>query len=301
MAERLEEQIVRLKRERRAVILAHNYQVPEVQDVADYTGDSLELSRKAAATDAEVIVFCGVHFMAETAKVLSPGKVVLLPDVRSGCPMADMITAQQLEEEKAKYPGVQVVCYVNSSATVKASSDICCTSANAVQVVSSLDRNRPILFVPDQYLGTHAMRKSGRELILWPGYCPVHMTITVDDVNRQRALYPEARVLVHPECRPEVIDAADEALSTSGMLRYAEGYRGKTLIIGTETGILHPLRKRNPAVAYVAASERSICPDMKQITLPKVLRSLQDLKPQIDLPKNICERALKAVERMLAV
>ena len=299
MSKALVQQIGKLKEQLNAIILAHNYQRAEVQDIADYTGDSLELSRKAAATDAEVIVFCGVHFMAETAKILSPEKTVLLPDEEAGCPMADMITSDQLEQEKAKYDGVQVVCYVNSSAAVKAQSDICCTSANAVQVVQAMDRERPILFVPDQYLGHYAMRKTKREMHLWPGYCPTHMRIGVEDVNRQRANYPEAKVVVHPECRPEVIDAADEALSTGGIIRYAGSYHGSTLIVGTETGILHRLEKENPAVEYVPVTERGLCPNMKRITLDKILWSIQEMEPEIEVPEDIRRRALAAVERML--
>ena len=299
MSKSLPEQIAKLKKKLNAIILAHNYQRPEVQDIADYTGDSLELSRKAAGTDAEVIVFCGVHFMAETAKILSPQKTVLLPDEEAGCPMADMITADQLKQEKAKYPGVQVVCYVNSSAAVKAESDICCTSANAVQVVEAMDRERPVLFVPDQYLGHYVMRKTGREMHLWPGYCPTHMKIGVDDVNRQRARYPGAKVLVHPECRPDVIDAADEALSTGGIIRYAQSYQGSTLIVGTETGILHRLRKENPAVEYVPVNARGVCPNMKCITLEKVLWSMEEMEANIEIPEEVRQQALAAVERML--
>jgi quinolinate synthase len=297
----LVEEIGRLRRERKALVIAHNYQPAEIQDIADFTGDSLELSRKAATTDADVLVFCGVHFMAETAKILSPEKTVLLPDEEAGCPMADMITAAQLEAEKAKYPGVQVVCYVNSTAAVKAGSDICCTSANAVQVVQTLDAARPILFVPDQYLGHFTMRKTGRQLNLWPGYCPTHMTITVADITRQRERYPGAKVLVHPECRPDVIDAADEALSTGGIIRYARTYRGKTLLIGTETGILHPLRKVNPAADYVPITERSVCPNMKRMTVEKVLWALEKMEPRIQIPEETRERARTAVDRMLAL
>ena len=301
MSKDLVEQIAKIREDLNAIILAHNYQRGEVQDIADYTGDSLELSRKAAGTDAEVLVFCGVHFMAETAKILSPEKTVLLPDEEAGCPMADMITSDQLGHEKAKYAGVQVVCYVNSSADVKAGSDICCTSANAVQVVQAMDEDRPILFVPDQYLGHYAMRKTGREMHLWPGYCPTHMKIGVEDISRQRTRYPEAKVVVHPECRPEVIDAADEALSTGGIIRYALSYQGNTLIVGTETGILHRLQKENPAVEYVAVTERGVCPNMKRITLEKVLWSMQEMEPRIEIPERIRQRALKAVERMLAL
>jgi len=299
MSKELVEQIAELRKDLKAIILAHNYQRPEVQDIADYTGDSLELSRKAAATVAEVIVFCGVHFMAETAKILSPDKTVLLPDEEAGCPMADMITADQLEQEKTKYPGVQVVCYVNSSAAVKAGSDICCTSANAVQVVEAMDRDRPILFVPDQYLGQYTMRKTDREMHLWPGYCPTHMKIGIEDVKRTRAKYPQARVVVHPECRPDVIDAADEALSTGGMIRYARSYNGSTLIVGTETGILHRLNKENPAVQYVPVTTRGLCPNMKRITLEKILWCMEEMEPKIEVPEGIRQRALQAVERML--
>jgi quinolinate synthase len=299
MSEKLVGEISTLRRKLNAIILAHNYQRAEVQDIADYTGDSLELSRKAAATDADLIVFCGVHFMAETAKILSPEKTVLLPDKEAGCPMADMITADQLEEEKAKYPGVQVVCYVNSSAAVKAGSDICCTSANAVQVVQAMDHDRPILFIPDQYLGHYAMRMAGKAMHLWPGYCPTHMKIGIKDVVSMRQRYPQAKVLVHPECRPDVIDAADEALSTGGIIRYALSYEGSTLIIGTEIGILHRLRKENPAVEYVPITERGLCPNMKRITLEKVLWSMVAMKPQIEVPEDIRQRALTAVERML--
>jgi len=301
MSKDLVEQIAELREDLNAIILAHNYQRGEVQDMADYTGDSLELSRKAAGTDAEVIVFCGVHFMAETAKILSPEKTVLLPDEEAGCPMADMITSDQLAQEKAKYAGVQVVCYVNSSADVKAGSDICCTSANAVQVVQAMDKDRPILFIPDQYLGHYAMRKTGREMHLWPGYCPTHMRIGVEDVSRQRARYPEAKVVVHPECRPEVIDAADEALSTGGIIRYARSYQGDTLIVGTETGILHRLQKENPAVEYVAVTDRGVCPNMKRITLEKVLWSMQEMEPRIEVEEDVRQGALAAVERMLAL
>ena len=239
--------------------------------------------------------------MAETAKILSPEKTVLLPDEKAGCPMADMITLEQLEEEKAKYPGVQVVCYVNSSAAVKAGSDICCTSANAVQVVEGVEKSRPILFVPDQYLGQYAMGRTGREMYLWPGYCPTHMRIGVADVRKQKARYPDSKVVVHPECRPEVIDEADEALSTGGMIRYAKSYRGKTLLVGTETGILHRLRKENSAVEYVPVTERSVCPNMKRITLEKILWSLEEMRPRIEISDSIRQGALAAVERMLAL
>jgi len=299
--EHLIERIVALRKKINAIILAHNYQRPEVQDIADYTGDSLELSRKAAETDADVIVFCGVHFMAETAKILSPQKIVLLPDENAGCPMADMITPEQLAQEKRKYPEVNVICYVNSSAAIKANSDICCTSANAVQVVQAMDGIEPMLFVPDQYLGHYTMRKSGRKMNFWPGYCPTHMKIGVDDIARRKVRYPDAKVVVHPECRPDVIDAADEALSTGGIIRYARSYRGNTLIVGTETGILHRLYKENPAVEYVPVTERALCPNMKRITLEKVLWAMEELKPRIEISEDVGQPALLAVERMLAI
>jgi len=292
-------QITKLKAERNALILAHNYQRPEVQDIADFVGDSLELSRKAAATDAEVIIFCGVHFMAETAKILSPEKTVILPDSEAGCPMANMITAEQLEKEKSKHEGVRVVCYVNSTAAVKAASDICCTSANAVRVVQSFALDVPILFIPDQYLGHYVMRKTGRELNLWPGYCPTHMKITVRDITARKAQYPKAKVLVHPECRPDVIDAADEALSTGGIIRYARTYAGKVLIVGTETGILHRLKHENPSTQYVSVTEKAVCPNMKRIDLEKVVSSLEGMEPRIEIPETTRCRALSAVEKML--
>jgi quinolinate synthase len=301
MEEELVQKIEKLKRERKAIILAHNYQQAEVQDVADFTGDSLELSRNAARTDAKVIVFCGVHFMAETAKILSPEKIVLLPDDEAGCPMANMITPEQLEKEKEKHPGAKVVCYVNSTAAVKASSDICCTSANAVDVVKAIDGDKPVVFVPDQYLGHYVMRKTRRELVLWPGYCPTHLKVTVKDIALQRKRFPDAKVLVHPECKPDVIDAADAALSTGGIIRYARYYKGKTLIIGTEIGILHRLRKENPSVEYLPVTGKCVCPNMKRIGLEKVLRSLEEMQPQIDVRDEIRQRALKAVERMLGI
>jgi quinolinate synthase len=299
MDEAVVRRITELKRARNAIILAHNYQRPEVQDIADFTGDSLELSRKAAQNDAEVIVFCGVHFMAETAKILSPQKAVLLPDEEAGCPMADMITAEELKKKRAEHPDARVVCYVNSTAAVKAGSDVCCTSANAVEVVRSIDADRPILFVPDQYLGHYVMRKTGRELLLWPGYCPTHGKITVKDIDGQRRRFPEAKVLVHPECRPDVIDAADEVLSTGGIIRYAREAKGGTLIVGTEIGILHRLRKENPGLECVPVTEKASCPNMKRITLEKVLASLEEMKPQIHVPEDIRQGAWKAVESML--
>jgi quinolinate synthase len=295
------EKILELKKKRNAVILAHNYQRPEVQDIGDFVGDSLELSRKAAEQKAaDTIVFCGVHFMAETASILSPDKVVLLPDAGAGCPMANMITAEDLVKKKKEVPGAHVVCYVNSSAAVKAESEICCTSANALEVVRSVGEGE-IIFVPDQYLGHWVSTKLCRPMILWPGYCPTHVRIQPQDILRQKEKYPDAIVLAHPECRPEVHAVADEVLSTGGMLRFARQTQAGTLIIGTETGILHRLRRENPGKVFVPASGKAICPNMKKITLEKILWCLEDMKPEIKVPQGMRIRAKLALEKMLAV
>jgi quinolinate synthase len=294
-------EISALKKERKAVMLVHNYQRPEVQDLADFVGDSLELSQKAAKTEAEVIVFCGVHFMAETAHLVNPGKTVLLPDLESGCPMADMITAEQLIEKKKEIPGALVVCYVNSSAAVKAESDICCTSANAVRVVQSLPSDREILFIPDQYLGQWVAQKTGRKMHLWPGYCPTHMKILGKKIVEEKKKHPGALALVHPECRPDAKAAADEVLSTGGMMRYAGQSPAKEFIIGTETGILHRLRKENSGKKFYPVNPKAVCPNMKKITIEKVLQSLQEMQYMVTVPEEIRTRALSAVERMLAI
>jgi len=290
-----------LKKEKKAVFLVHNYQRPEVQDLADFIGDSLELSQKAAKTEAEVIVFCGVHFMAETAFIVNPGKTVLLPELESGCPMADMITVEKLMEKKKEIPGAMVVCYVNSSAAVKAESDICCTSANAVRVVQSLPADREILFIPDQYLGQWVSQKTGREMHLWPGYCPTHMRIMGKKILEEKQKHPAALALVHPECRPDAKEAADEVLSTGGMIRYARESSAKEFIIGTETGIIHRLKKENPGKIFIPVNTKAVCPNMKRITLEKVLRALQKRQYQITVPESIREKALSAVNRMLAL
>ncbi len=296
----IEARILELARSKNAVILAHNYQRGEVQDIADYTGDSLELARLAAKTDAEVIVFCGVHFMAETASILSPDKTVLLPDRGAGCPMADMITEEQLIARKKELPNAVVVTYVNSSAAVKAESDYCCTSANGVKVVQSIDAEE-ILFVPDQYLGDFIRRKTGKKMTLWPGYCPTHARILAQDIIERRKEHPKAKAVVHPECRPDVIDQADEALSTSGMLRYAQRDDVQELIVGTEIELLHRLRKENPGKAFFPATEKAVCPNMKKITLEKMLHALETLSPVIKVPEDIRVRALAAVDRMVAI
>jgi quinolinate synthase len=294
------ERIGDLKEQRQAVILAHNYQAGEVQDIADFVGDSLDLSQTAARTEAKVIVFCGVHFMAETASILSPDKTVLLPDINAGCPMANMVTASQLRDKKRELAHVSTVCYVNSSAEVKAESDICCTSANAVRVVESLDSDE-ILFVPDQYLGHYVSTKTDKKLTLWPGYCPTHVRIIPEDIVKLRQGYPQAKVIVHPECRPEVINLADEVLSTSGMIGFARRTDAEVIIVGTEIGILHRIRKETPAKRFLPASERAVCPNMKKINLEKILWSLEELSPEVKVPEEIRLKAKLAVDRMLAI
>ena len=301
MNEKLEQKIEQLKDRRKAVILAHNYQPGDIQDLADFTGDSLGLSIKASQTDAETIVFCGVLFMAETAAILSPEKTVLLPEKTAGCPMADMITADQLRQLKQEHPDALVVCYVNSSAEVKAESDYCCTSANAVEVVNSLPEDKQILFVPDQHLGRFVADRTGRDLILWPGYCTTHVFITADDIKAARARYPEAIVMAHPECTEPVKERSDELLSTSQMLKLAAKGTAKQFIVATETGIIHSLKKRNPDVEFIPASNRAICPNMKKITLDKVIASLEEMQYEITVPEAISARAKKALDRMVEV
>ncbi|MDD5306656.1 MAG: quinolinate synthase NadA [Deltaproteobacteria bacterium] len=294
-------EIERLKAARRAVILAHNYQESDVQDVADFVGDSLELSQKAAATPAEVIVFCGVHFMAETAFLLSPEKTVLLPRAAAGCPMADMITPDGLAAMRDAHPGAAVVCYVNSSAAVKALSDICCTSANAERVVRSIPEDREIVFVPDKYLGRHVERRTGRSMVLWPGFCPIHARLEALDVRRARSAHPGAEVWAHPECRPEVSDAADFVLSTGGMVRRARETKSATVVVATEVGMLHRLRAERPDVTFVAASEAALCTNMKMTGLRDVLAALETMRGAITVPDEVREPAARAVARMLEV
>jgi len=295
------EKINRLKIKRNAVILAHNYQSGEVQDLADFTGDSLELSRKAASTDADVIVFCGVKFMAETAAILSPGKTVLLPDRHAGCPLSDMITAKQLIDLKCEHPDAIVVCYVNSSAAVKAESDYCCTSANAVEIVKSIPADKEIIFVPDQHLGRFVVEKTGREMILWPGYCVTHAAITEDDVKQAKAAHPGAIVMAHPECGEPVKAICDQILSTGQMLKFARQSEAKSFIVATELGIIHSLKKQNPGKEFFAATERATCPNMKRITVEKVLWSLEDMQYKITVSDEIRTRAKQALDRMVAV
>ena len=294
------EEISRLRRERRAVILAHNYCRAEVQDVADFTGDSLELARRASGVEADVIVFCGVYFMAETAAILNPGKTVLVPDETAGCPMADMITGEQLRELKARHPGAAAVCYVNSTAEVKAECDICVTSGNAERVMSSFPKDREIIFVPDQHLGSHIAGLLGVEYVLWPGYCPTHARLTAKQIADARAAHPGATVMVHPECPREVRDAADQRLSTGGMCAYAKNSSDTEFIVGTELGILHRLRKENPGKNFYPAAQL-VCPNMKKTTLDKVRDSLANLETRVTVPEDIATRARRAIEAMLAV
>ena len=295
------EEIARLKLERNAVILAHNYTRGEVQDAADFTGDSLELARRATAVDADVIVFCGVWFMAETAKILNPSKTVLVPDPAAGCPMADMITGAQLRELKAKYPGAKAVCYVNSTAEVKAECDICVTSGNAEKVMARFDPNDKILFVPDQHLGGHIAGKLNRDYVLWPGYCPTHAAITAGAIAAARKAHPGAPVMVHPECAKDVREAADRQLSTGGMCRFARESDAKEFIVGTEVGILHRLRKENPGKIFHPVSERTVCPNMKKTTLENLAAALREMKTEVNVPDDVAVRAKRAIDAMLAV
>jgi len=293
--------ILRLKKERDAVILAHNYQIGEVQDIADYTGDSLGLSIEASKVSTKVIVFCGVRFMAETAAIICPDKTVIVPDENAGCPMANMITVRQLREMKKKYPDAKVVCYVNTTAAIKAESDICCTSANAVRVVNSIQSDVPIIFIPDQSLGDYVSKKTGREMILWNGYCPTHHRILAQDIVNAKQKHPDAIVLVHPECTAEVIELADQALSTGGMCKYVKESDAKEFIIGTEIGLLHTLKKENPHKEFYPATMMANCPNMKLNTLEKILWSLEDMMYEVTVPEDIRLKALSAIQKMLDV
>ncbi|MCX6348557.1 MAG: quinolinate synthase NadA [Candidatus Aureabacteria bacterium] len=296
----LAERILTLKRDLNAVILVHNYQRDEVQEIADFLGDSLDLSRKAARTPAEIIVFCGVHFMAETAAILCPDRLVLLPDLAAGCPMADMITPEALRELKREHPAAIVAAYVNTSAAVKAEADICVTSANAAEIVSRLPADREIIFIPDQYLAAHVSKKTGRKLIAWPGYCPTHVGILYEDIEREKRLHPGALVMVHPECPAAENDAAEEVLSTSGMVRFARESSAREFIVGTEVGLISRLKRENPEKVFYPATERAVCPNMKRITLEKVLWSLEDRQFEIKVPEEIRVKAKRAVDAMLA-
>jgi quinolinate synthase len=295
----LQEKINVLKKKRNAVLLAHNYQLPEVQDIADFSGDSLELSRKAAATDAEIIVFCGVHFMAETAALLSPDKTVLLPDNKAGCPMADMIEAADVVALRKAHPGAVVVCYVNSSAAVKAESDVCCTSANAIDIVNRIPADKDIIFIPDQYLGKHAAKITGREIISFQGYCPTHVRLLPEHVENARKQFPNAPVIVHPESRPDVCELADEVLSTGGMVRFSLQTDAKQVVVGTETGLLYRLRNENPDKEFIPLLERAVCPNMKRINLEKIAWSLEELQYKVEVTGAEAEMAKEAILAML--
>ena len=290
-----------LRVKRNAVILAHNYVIGEVQDIADFVGDSLELSIKAAATQAPVIVFCGVSFMAETAKLLAPDSTVLLPEVSAGCPMADMASAEAVQALRKEHPDAVFVAYVNTTAAVKAEVDICCTSANAEKIVSAIPADKEIVFLPDQNLGGNVMKNLNREMILFPGYCPTHHRIEPAQLEAMRKQYPEAPIVVHPECPVEVTALADAALSTGGMLKYVKESPAKQIVIGTENGIIHRLRKENPDKEFIALAPAPRCMNMKKITLESVLKSLEEMQTPVELPQAMIERAKLPIERMLAV
>jgi quinolinate synthase len=321
----LRDKILRLKKDLNAIILAHNYQRPEVQDIADITGDSLELSRTAAKTDCAVIVFCGVHFMAESASILSPDKTVLLPEISAGCPMADMVTVTgprktrrefytdklgiafefadefTLLDMKKKYPGVPVVAYVNTSAAVKAESDICCTSSNVVKVVESLKEDT-VICIPDRNLSAYAAKRTKKKIISWDGFCNVHQGhLDIEDVNKARAAHPDAALVVHPECPPEIQDMADQITSTSGMLRFCRESNHKEFIIGTEEGLLHRLRKESPDKKFYLVSNEMVCPNMKRTKLESVLIAMEKMQYVIKVPENIRVPAKRALDRMLLI
>lgn len=291
-------QIKDLLKKRNAILLAHNYQPPEIQALADLCGDSLELSIKASQTDADMIVFCGVHFMAETASILCPDKTVLLPNPNAGCPMADMVTPETLKQKLATLSGMPVVTYVNSTAAVKALSTICCTSANAVEVVNSLTEDE-LLMIPDRNLAQYAASKTNKKINLWDGFCPFHNNLTVQDIETAKAKHPGADVMIHPECPPEVVALADTVQSTSGMIRYARQSANTEFIMATEIGMLYPLKKEMPEKHFYPASDKMICPDMKRINPVDIVNCLENLTGQVKVPEDIRRPALAAVQRMI--
>ena len=297
----IQEQIKLLLKEKNAILLAHNYQLPEVQDIADLCGDSLELSIKASSTDADVIVFCGVHFMAETAVILSPEKTVLLPVLSAGCPMADMISAKELRGKRAEIPDAVVISYVNTTAEVKAYTDICCTSANVIQIANSVDPGKSIFMTPDRNLAMYAKNNTDRQISFWNGYCPVHNNLTVEQVLKTKKEHPDAIFMAHPECPPQILDMADEIKSTSGMIAYATQSNNKEFIIGTEVGILYPLSKASPDKLFFPADPGMICPDMKKTGLKDILKALQEMQPEVKVPDKIRTMAKGSVDRMLAI
>ncbi len=296
--ETLAAEIRKLAAGKNALILAHNYQRAEVQAVADYTGDSLELARIAADNPAEIIVFCGVHFMAESAAILSPEKKVLIPDPTAGCPMADMAIEDDLIAMRGRYPDAMVVTYINSSAGVKALSDVCCTSANAVKIVQRVEARR-VIFVPDRNLGRWVQRFTDREIIQWKGYCPTHERFSAEDLAEAKRLHPDALVMVHPECRPEVIDMADEVFSTGQMVKFVQETDRTKIIVGTEEGMLHKLRSAAPGKDYILASKALVCPNMKKTTLEKVYAALANEEPVVSVSSGMREKALGCLRRML--
>lgn len=297
--ENLKAEIEELKSELDALILSHNYQLGEVQDIADFTGDSLELSFKAAQCDKKLIVFCGVFFMAETASILASDKTVLLPVMEAGCPMADMADAVRLRKLKSEHPNSLVVTYVNSSADVKAESDICVTSANALKIISSLPKDREIIFVPDKNLGAYCAKKTGRKMILWNGYCPTHMRITPAHLIRRKNEFPDAKVIVHPESTLELIALADEVLSTGGMLKFARTTDAKRIIVATEIGLIYRLQKENPDKQFIPVSEQAVCPNMKLTRLEDVLFAMKETKHIVKVADDIAEKARIPIEKML--
>lgn len=296
----IKQEIRRLLQERNGLLLAHNYQRDEIQEIADITGDSLALSMAAAETEKDVIVFCGVHFMAESAAILAPEKTVLLPRLDAGCPMADMVTADGLRQMKADHPDATVVTYVNSSAAVKAESDICCTSSNAVNVVNSLDTDE-VLLVPDRNLARYIADRTDKTCHIWDGYCPTHERLDVADIERARADHPDAVFMAHPECPPDILKIADHICSTSGMYEYAAASEAKTFIVGTEMGILYRLRKENPEKEFILPTSKLICPNMKLTSLEDVLHCLQTMGPDVTVPEDVREKAKLTLDRMLAV
>jgi quinolinate synthase len=297
---KIADRIKKIKKEKNAVILAHNYQLPEIQDIADFVGDSLGLSIEAARTNAAVIVFCGVHFMAETAKILSPQKIVLLPDKNACCPMADMIDPEGLKSLQAKHPDAVTICYINSSAAVKALCDYCCTSANALKIAQKiLLSHKEIIFVPDKYLAQYVSAQVNCNFITWEGYCPIHTDILPENIMQAKRLHPNAKVIVHPECKPIITDFADIVASTEGISKYIQESTEREFIIGTEIGIIHRLKKENPDKIFYPATEMAFCSDMKRINLGKVLRSLENLSYEITLPPATMEKARLSIERML--
>jgi len=297
----LVKEILFWKKKREALILAHVYQPGDIQDIADFTGDSLFLSQQAAKTQAKVIVFCGVQFMAETASMLSPEKIVLLPEIKAGCPLADMASTEEVKNKIKELSKAVVVSYVNSSAVVKSLSDYCCTSANAVQIAKAIPVEKEILFLPDMNLANFTAKKAKRKIIPWPGFCPTHHLLTREEVIKAKKLHPLALLLVHPECRPEVGDLADYIGSTRGIIEFAGNNQAKEYIIGTELGIFHPLKKNNPNKIFFPASENMVCRNMKLITLEKILCSLQNLEPRITVPEEIRKKSLQALNRMIEI